>query len=180
MNLKGIETTTTVDVDHSLSSDELYLNGKFAEQDALKRASQHLDHIRALAKRNEFTRIVSRNNFPTGAGIASSASGFAALTVAACRAFGLNLPERDLSIVARLGSGSACRSITAGFVEWYPGSSHESSYAETFLPPDYWDLIDIIVIVSESHKVTGSTAGHELADTSILQPARVEHAQERL
>ncbi len=68
--------------------------------------------------------------FPTRAGIASSASAFAALAVASSRAIGLELSERELSRLARRGSGSACRSIPGGFVEWITGNCDDDSYAE--------------------------------------------------
>ena len=73
--------------------------------------------------------MVSENNFPSGAGIASSASAFAALALAASAAAGLQLSEAELSRLARRGSGSACRSIPGGFVEWQPGSSDDDSFA---------------------------------------------------
>jgi diphosphomevalonate decarboxylase len=73
--------------------------------------------------------VQSENNFPTGAGVASSAAAFAALAVAAAAAAGLTLPERDLSRLARLGSGSASRSVPGGFVEWHAGTRDEDSFA---------------------------------------------------
>ena len=124
--------------------------------------------------------VVSENNFPSGAGIASSASAFAALAMAASEAAGLTLSEGELSRLARRGSGSACRSIPAGFVEWNPGSSDEDSLAVTIAPPEHWDLVDCVAIVSEAHKPTGSTQGHAVAGSSPLQHARVMDAPRRL
>lgn len=180
MNLRGIETTTTVNLDASLRSDELYLNGQPAGETAAKRASRHLDYFRRASESELCARIISVNNFPTGAGIASSASGFAALTVAGSIAFGLNYSTRQLSRLARLGSGSACRSIPGGFVEWHAGRSDDKSYARTLFQADYWDLVDIVAVVTESHKVTTSASGHLTADTSVLQRARVANAASRL
>src|SRR5690606_345496 len=119
---------------------------------AARRVSAHLDRVRALAGIETPARVASRNSFPTGAGIASSASAFAALTVAACAAAGLDLSERDRSILARLGSGSAARSIPAGFVEWTTGEHSEDSYAYAIAPPEHWDLRDLIAIVQTGHK----------------------------
>jgi diphosphomevalonate decarboxylase len=180
MNLSGLETVTTVRFSEELTSDTLSLNGQTQTGEALRRASRHLDHIRHLAGTSLHAEIRSRNNFPTGAGIASSASAFAALTVASCAALGLDLAERDLSALARLGSGSACRSVPGGYVEWYSGEDHASSYAETIAPPTHWKLLDLVAIVSGEHKAVGSTSGHSLASTSPLQAARIEDAPRRL
>jgi diphosphomevalonate decarboxylase len=85
-----------------------------------------------------------------------------------------------LSILARHGSGSACRSIPGGFVEWHPGEKDEDSFAESIAAPGHWDLVDCIAIVSTGHKATGSTEGHALAGTSPLQAARLADAPRRL
>jgi diphosphomevalonate decarboxylase len=92
----------------------------------------------------------------------------------------LCLSERELSQLARLGSGSASRSIPAGFVEWQAGTDHESSYAESIAGPEHWDLVDFIVLVSAQHKVVGSSQGHLSAASSPLQKARVADASRRL
>lgn len=173
MTLDAATTTTTVTFDPALTQDSLQLNGRPADAEATARASQHLDHIRRLAGVELCAAITSQNNFPTGAGIASSASGFAALTVAACAALGLELSNIALSRIARLGSGSACRSIDGGFVEWLPGGRHEDSYAVPLAPPDHWDLADIIAIVSTEHKSVGSSSGHGLAHSSPFYQARL-------
>ncbi len=180
MNLKGIETITTVRFDPLLSADRLSLGG--AEQDGapLERASRHLDVIRSMAGTALHAAIESHNNFPTGTGIASSASAFSALTVAACAALGLTPDERTLSQLARRGSGSACRSVPGGFVEWHAGSDDETSFGESIAPPEHWDLVDLVAVVSSAHKVVGSTGGHALAPTSPLQAARVADTPRRL
>ncbi|MBN1121516.1 MAG: diphosphomevalonate decarboxylase [Anaerolineae bacterium] len=180
MNLKGLETTTTVVFGEEIESDRLVLNGKPATGAALERVSKHLDYIRRLAGVSLCAAVESENNFPTGAGIASSASAFSALTAAACAALGLKLTEKELSIIARLGSGSASRSIPGGFVEWYAGEDHESSFAESIAPPDHWDLVDLVAIVSLEHKDVGSSGGHQLANTSSLQQSRIEDTPQRL
>jgi len=92
----------------------------------------------------------------------------------------LELKEADLSRLARRGSGSACRSIPGGFVEWQVGTVEADSYAVSIAPPGHWDLADCIVVVSSKHKATGSTEGHALAGTSPLQFARVADAPIRL
>jgi diphosphomevalonate decarboxylase len=180
MNLDSLYTDTTIMWDETLDGDKLTLNGEIATGKSLERVSKHLDHIRKRLGFNYSARIESKNNFPMGAGIASSASAFAALTVAAFAAAEVEMSERELSTFARLGSGSASRSIPSGFVEWHKGDTHESSFAETVAQPDYWGLVDVIAIVSDEHKHTTSQAGHPTAKTSDLQNARVAGAAERL
>lgn len=173
MNLGGLFTRTQVGFDPSLSEDIFFLNGRAESGAAFQRVRQQLDRIRRVAGIQEHAEVVSNNNFPMGAGIASSASAFASLTLAASAAAGLILDERQLSRLARRGSGSACRSIPGGFVEWRAGESDIDSYAYSLAPADHWALEDCIAIVSQEHKSTSSTEGHELADTSPLQPARL-------
>lgn len=118
-------------------------------------------------------KITSKNNFPLGTGLSSSASGYAALTVAMAAAAGLKMSQKDLSRLARLGSGSACRSIPAGWVEWNKGND-QTSYGKTIFPPDHWDLRILTVILSLKKKKVSSTAGQELAHTSPLYQERIE------
>ena len=180
MNLADLHTTTTVEWNSELYADTLTINGAVANETARMRVEKHLDVMRARLDTDRFARVDSRNNFPMGTGIASSASAFAALTTAACAALGAKISERELSILSRLGSGSAARSIPSGFVEWHAGDSHETSFAESFAPADHWKLVDLIAIVSREHKRIGSSAGHETAASSIFQPARVATAGERI
>jgi len=180
MNLDGLYAETTVTWDQSLSQDTLKLNKSKETGQALTRVANHMDRIRTRLNSATFAHIESQNNFPTGTGIASSAAAFAALTVAAFSAANATLSERELSTIARIGSGSASRSVPSGFVEWYAGDSHETSYAMSVAAPNHWDLVDVIAIVSEQHKKTGSQAGHPTAKTSDLQAARVAGAQKRL
>jgi len=179
MNLDGLFTTTTVNWDESLNADTLTLNGQNSTDAALERVSIHLSLIRERLNMSHFAHVESTNNFPMGAGIASSASAFAALTMAAVDATGETLSEAELSTIARRGSGSASRSIPSGFVVWHQGDSHESSYAESIASPSHWNLVDVIAVVDEGHKKTGSQAGHKTAPSSDLQNARVKGAQAR-
>lgn len=180
MNLDGATTTTTVTFDPALDTDQITILDVGSSEKAARRVSEHLDRVRARAALDTRARVVSRNSFPMGTGIASSASAFAALTAAACAAAGLEFSERELSILARLGSGSACRSIPAGFVEWYAGENSETSYAETIAPPEHWDLRDLIAIVETAHKEIGSSKGQELADASPFGAARLVAAERGL
>ena len=180
MNLEGLETRTTVLFEAFLPADIVKINGNIAGSAAQARVSQMLDEVRSLAGIHQFARVESENNFPTGTGIASSASAFAALAVAASAAAGLNQDPAALSRLARHGSGSACRSIPGGFVEWIAGKDDTDSYAVSIASPEQWELADCIVVISTTPKQTGSTEGHSLAGTSPLQFARVEDAPRRL
>ncbi len=180
MNLDGLTTRTTVSFQPSLPFDELVINGHEATGKGLERVSHILDLIRKQANINIRAEVLTENNFPSGAGIASSASAFAALALAGSKAAGLDLDERGLSRLARRGSGSASRSIPSGFVEWQAGASDEDSFAFSIAQPDHWNLVDLVAVVSAAHKKTGSTEGHAVAPTSPLQAARVEDAPRRL
>jgi diphosphomevalonate decarboxylase len=180
MNLDNATTITTVAFDPMLKADQAIVEGTDRPDQAVRRVSEHLDRIRALAGIDTRARVMSRNSFPMGAGIASSASAFAALTVAACAAAGLELDERALTILARQGSGSACRSVPAGFVEWHTADTSEESYAEQIAPPDHWDLRDLIAVVQTKHKKVGSSKGHELVGPSPFASARLSEAKRAL
>jgi diphosphomevalonate decarboxylase len=180
MNLAGLETRTQVTFSDSLDNDSLFVNDEPVSDEGMVRLRQVLYLVREMAGLACFAQVTSHNNFPTGAGIASSASAFAALSLAASSAAGLTLDERALSRLARRGSGSACRSIPTGFVEWQAGEDDESSYAFSIAPPGHWELVDCIAIVSEAHKPTTSAEGHNLAGTSELQAARLAGAPARL
>jgi len=180
LTLGGLETRTTVTFDETLPSDRLTVDGLTLPNSALLRVSEHLDRIRRIAGIHTPAHVESQNNFPAGVGVASSASAFAALTLAGTAAADLSLNPKELSRLARLGSGSACRSIFGGYVEWHAGETDADSYAEPLAPPEHWDLIDLIAVISREHKGVGSTQGHTLADTSPLQSARVADAPRRL
>jgi diphosphomevalonate decarboxylase len=180
MNLDNLFTRTSVNFDPALTLDELRLDGEIVSGLPHERVSKFLDHVRQMAGTSDYARVESENNFPTGSGIASSASAFAALSLAASTAAGLHLGEKELSRLARRGSGSACRSVPGGFVEWQVGEDDASSYAFSIAPPDHWELNDCIAVVSQEHKDTGSSQGHLLADSSLLQSVRVGDTSRRL
>ena len=180
MNLDGLYTRTTVSFQRTLPFDELIINGHEVTGPGLERVSYILDLIRGMARIKDRAEVMTSNNFPSGAGIASSASAFAALALAGSRAAGLDLSEQDLSRLARRGSGSAARSVPGGFVEWQAGTCDADSFAYSSAGTDHWKLVDCVAIVSASHKKTGSTEGHSLAPTSPLQAARVADAPRRL
>jgi diphosphomevalonate decarboxylase len=180
LNLRELSTRTSVSFDPSLNHDEFILDDRQIEGSSLERVSIFLDRVRQMAGIAKFASVKSHNNFPAGTGIASSASGFAALSLAASKAAGLALDESTLSRLARTGSGSACRSIPGGFVEWQAGSTDQDSYAHSLASPEHWDLVDCIAVVSQEQKTVSSRQGHSLARTSLLQSIRVDDAPRRL
>jgi diphosphomevalonate decarboxylase len=183
MNLAGLETRTSVafrEKRDESTGDSLTINQQSIKDAGLQRVSAFIDIVRKMAGLNVRAEVISESNFPTGAGIASSAAAFAALALAASKAAGFELKEAELSRLARRGSGSACRSIPGGFVEWQMGTGDTDSCAVSIAPPEHWDLADCIAILSSEHKPTGSTEGHALAGTSPLQAARLADASRRL
>ena len=176
MTLADAHTTTTVAWENNanLSTDTIVIDGAQVRGAPAQRIVAHLDRLRALAGVSHRARVVSNNNFPMASGIASSASGFAALTVAASTALGLPLDAGQLSALARQASGSASRSLFGGFVEWERGNSHASSVARQLHDENHWALRDLIAIVSAGAKRTSSSDGHRLAATSPFRAARAQ------
>jgi diphosphomevalonate decarboxylase len=160
ITLEALFTETEVALAPDLRADELTLDGKRRDED-LPQISACIDLLRERAQAATRVRIASRNNFPTGAGLASSASGFAALVRAAEAAFGLGLSPRERSIVARQGSGSAARSIFGGFVEMHAGTASDGSdsFAEPLLDSKEWPLEVVIAVTAKGEKEIGSRSG---------------------
>jgi diphosphomevalonate decarboxylase len=180
MNLDSTYTTTTVEFSPGYREDSVQiLNENFSESEKIK-VSKHLDLIRHQAGISDRAKIVTQNTFPKGAGAAASASGFAALTVAASAACRLSLSQKDLTILARIGSGSACRSIPDGFVIWETGDTSSNSYAYSLYPHTYWDLCDVLVIVDSAMKKVPTTVGMEGVTTSPFLAARLAAIPDRL
>ena len=162
ITLDALWTRTRVAFDPVLARDELVLDGG-EHPAALVRVSACLDLLRARAKRGMYARVETRNNFPTGAGLASSASGFAALVVAASAALGLTLEARELSVLARRGSGSAARSIFGGFVEMAAGlrDDGDDACATPLADAAEWPLCVVVAVTSTHIKAVGSSVGME-------------------
>ncbi|HEY6237736.1 MAG TPA: diphosphomevalonate decarboxylase, partial [Thermoplasmata archaeon] len=150
VTLDRLRTRTQVRFDPGLSSDTLELNGRPAAEPARRSVSLFLDRVRAESGRRERAAVRTTNNFPTASGLASSASGFAALAGAATAAAGLRRTPLQLSQLARFGSGSASRSIFGGFVEWRAGRRPDGRdcYAKPLFGPSHWPgLRDLVVLV---------------------------------
>lgn len=161
--------------------------GRPASEDFARPVLRHVTRLRRAAGHGAAVRVATRNNFPTGAGLASSASGFAALTLAVARAFGVELGPEERSVWARRsGSGSAARSTLGGYVEWPGGAGAEmEGPARQLAPPGHWDLRDVVALVDAGEKEVSSRAGHERAASSPhyrrrleLVPGRVEEVRE--
>jgi diphosphomevalonate decarboxylase len=169
LTLDGLTTRTEVRFHAAFDADRLSLNGAPETGQALARVSKFLDLVRARAGIETRAQVVSANDFPTAAGLASSASAFAALALAATRAAGLELDGRALSQLARRGSGSAARSIFGGLVMLHRGSrpDGEDCYAEPIEGADAWGLRLVVAVTSEGPKATLSTDGmRHTAETS--------------
>jgi len=180
INLDEATTTTTVEFNPNLRNDEIEFIGEHCQDEECVRVINHLDRIRKRAKTKLYARVCTKNSFPKGTGIASSASGFAALTVAATASIGLHLNEKETTILARLGSGSACRSIPDGFAWWHAGTSSKSSFAESVFPSTWWNIVDVICIVSKETKKVSSSDGMEAVKTSPFWKPRVKGIPEKI
>lgn len=162
MTLDGLVTETKLRVDPTLTEDHVELDGRVATAAEAKRVVALLADIRKRARRSEKARVVSRNRFPTAAGLASSASGFAALAAAADRAYELGASERVLSAVARQASASAARSIYGGFVELPAGKPGKKTLAaKPLFGANHWDLRIVVAQAAKGPKKVGSTEGME-------------------
>ncbi|NXD88252.1 MVD1 decarboxylase, partial [Halcyon senegalensis] len=183
-----LKTTTTAAASRDFTEDRLWLNGEEADV-GHPRLQACLREVRRLARKRRGggtedaaplnlsykIHIATRNNFPTAAGLASSAAGYACLVSALARLYGA---EGELSEVARRGSGSACRSMLGGFVRWQRGERPDGrdSLAHQVAPETHWpELRVLVLVVSGEKKPVGSTAGMQSSvDTSPLLKHRAE------
>ena len=177
VTLASFSTRTEVIFFEPGQPDRVELNGKEADSGTHLRVCRFLDLVRAEAGLDASVQVTTVNDFPTAVGLASSASAFAALALAACEAAQLSPSLTDLSILARRGSGSAARSIFGGFVEMRPGSRSDGldTAAEALAPAHHWDLQVIVVITQPKPKPLSSTEGMvHTAKTSPYYPAWIE------
>ena len=161
LTLDAFYTDTKVTFDADFAGDVLFIDGDIQDEKALKKAQVILDLVRERAGIELPAKIESKNFVPTAAGLASSASGLAALAGAASLAAGLELTDTELSRLARRGSGSASRSIYGGFAEWQKGTSDEDSVAVPVDDAD-WDIGMIFIVVDDKRKDGSSTEGMRL------------------
>ncbi len=178
VTLDRLRSRTTVRFEEARSADEIVLNGVPAVGEPRRAVVVFLDRVRNATGLSLRALVRSDNNFPTASGLASSASGFAALAGAASAAAGLRLPGRALSQLARLGSGSASRSVFGGFVEWRAGSRRDGAdcYARPLYPPDHWpELVDVVALVEGApvKEVRSAVAMQSTVRTSPGFPRRL-------
>ncbi len=182
VTLDTLLTHTTIAFDTALDTDEVTLNGEPAGT-AGARVARFLDLVRDLYGVREHARVETRNDFPTGAGLASSASGFAALAVACDAALELGLSTEQLSVLARRGSGSAARSLIGGFAEMHAGSADDGTdaYAVPLAPAEALPLRVLVAVTTREAKAVGSTEGMRLTEaTSPFYGAWVDATREDL
>jgi len=168
-----LETHTTIEFSEDYNEDIAILGDAILRDLDLMHISTVVHSLMELADVDYKFKMVSKNDFPTQAGIASSAAGFAALAISTADALDLDISDKKLSTYARLGSGSAARSIYGGFAYWNQGRSHQSSYAVQICEPDDFDIGAVLAIVSDAKKKVPSYSGHDLAHTSPFNESRV-------
>jgi diphosphomevalonate decarboxylase len=149
--LNNLSTTTTISLSQ-YGYDDIILNDHYLSKPEKDKVVRFLDIFRNLYQVDSHFIITSRNSFPTAAGVASSSSGYAALALGLNNLCNLKLSHKELSMLARRGSGSACRSVYPGFVLWHKGERDDGkdSYAEQLFPPEYWPEFRIIVAIVDA------------------------------
>lgn len=172
LTLDRFYTETSVEFQPRLKRDYLTVDGQEVPAEHTSKVTRVLNLVRQLSGQSSFAMVKSHNHVPTSAGLASSASAFAALATAASAAAGLNLSKRELSRLARHGSGSATRSIFGGLVEWYAGHDDASSYAEPVLEHVDFGIEMLAILVNTHQKKISSSQGMQLSvETSPFYPA---------
>ncbi len=184
LTLDGLTTTTSVSFDSDLNHDCIKLNNQHPGESAADRISAFLNlvyqQVKSTNQQRPYAQVNSHNNFPTAAGLASSASGFAALALATGKALQASLEPGQLSMLARRGSGSAARSIFGGIVEMAHGQRKDGldSIATQLHQPDYWNLKVLIAVTDAGSKKISSTDGmRQTMQTSPYYPAWIAGAQ---
>lgn len=185
LTLDAFYTDTRVKLCQKATEDQFKLNGQLQDQKETQKISRFVDLFRKLAETDQAVIIDSTNFVPTGAGLASSASAFAALACCLNDLFQLNLSMQDLSILTRQGSGSACRSLFGGFVLWHRGQDDDmaSSFAEQIDPAEF-DIGMLTIVINRRKKKISSRQGMaHTVNTSpfyALWPQEVERDLERM
>lgn len=159
LTLDKFYTDTTVDFSTNYNQDQLFIDNQAVPADKMSKVLRVLNRVRELAGVSLAAKVVSFNHVPMSAGLASSASAFAALATAAAAAAGLQLSRRDLSRLARRGSGSATRSIYGGLVQWHRGHDDESSFAEPIMEKVDFGLEMIAILIDTKQKAVSSRGG---------------------
>lgn len=172
LTLDGLFTTTTVAFGEG-PQDRLVLDGVEVTGPGLEKVSRFLDLVAGTPGQRPSALVTSRNDVPTAAGLASSASAFAALAMAATAALDRKPDAAELSRLARQGSGSACRSVFGGFVEWRRGerADGEDSHGVLVAPQDHWDVRMLVAVLARQPKAISSREGmRRTVETSPFYP----------
>jgi len=184
LSSEQMHAKTSVAANANFSTDRIWLNGK-EESATSGRLSSCLNSVREAASRLKSPKvpvhwrvhICSVNNFPTAAGLASSAAGYACLVTALCKLYGI---DGDISALARRGSGSACRSVLGGFVRWHMGNMEDGSdsIATQLKPASHWPGMRVLICVAcDTQKKTSSSIGMKNSvKTSELLKFRAEYS----
>ncbi len=162
VTLEGLEAITTIEFSDKYTKDIFLLNSEEQSGEELERVVQILDYLRKKTDKKLHAKVSSENSFPTAAGFASSAAGAAALALSASKAIGLSLEEKELSILARMNSGSGTRSVSGGFVQWLKGSKEDGSdsYGKQIADEKHWPEFRILAcITTKKAKKIKSRAG---------------------
>lgn len=173
VNLSKLFTVTTVSFSREFTKDIIEIKG-IRNEAAIEKISGFLDRVRTMASSKLKAKVSSLNSFPIATGLSSSSSAFASTALAAVSALRLNLSEKELSVLARKGSGSAARSIPGGFVQWDKADKDEASFAFTVFPPDYFDLVDMVVIIADREKEISSREAQKSAFSSPFFQERLK------
>jgi len=181
LNSDQMHAKTTVARSKSFKHDRIWLNGK-EENITNPRLVNCLREIRKRTQSEDKVHICSENNFPTAAGLASSAAGYACLVYTLCQVFDI---KENISVIARQGSGSACRSIYGGFVQWHMGNQEDGSdsTASVIRDADFWnDLHVLILVVSDERKKVPSSVGmkRSVETSKLLQHRAKEVVPDRI
>jgi len=166
LTLDQFYTDTQVQFDPRLTADQVTVNQRPINATASRKVRHVLDLVRQQSGQSAFARVASVNHVPMAAGLASSASAFAALAGAASRAAGLNLSLGDLSRLARRGSGSATRSVYGGFVEWQAGHDDATSLAVPFVEHVTWPIAMVALVLDPHRKKISSRQGMQSSVTT--------------
>lgn len=172
LTLDKFYTDTSVEFQPELKHDQLVVDGQVFAPEQMKKVTRVLDRVRELSDQTMYASVNSTNHVPMAAGLASSASAFAALALSASRSAGLMLSGRDLSRLARRGSGSATRSVFGGLVEWHAGHDDQSSYAEPIMENVDFDIEMLAILIDTKQKKISSRGGMQSSvETSPFYPA---------
>ncbi len=182
VNVQELSTTTSMSLKNE-TVDEVSLEGS-SDKKLIEPIIEFLNKARGHLGITTRFSVTSRNHFPTASGLASSASGFSALALGISSLCNLDLSKQEISILARLGSGSASRSVYGGWVLWHRGTlaSGSDSFAEQIASSDWWPELRIVVITTTREKKTtpSRTGMQESMNSSSLYPAWIARSEDRL